>query len=407
MSTAGGLRGPFARYWASAFLADFGDGVRMAAFPLLAVHLTSSPIAVAAVTAVQGLPWLVFGPGVGALVDRLDLRRVMAVVDVARAVTIGALAGAVLAGIATMPLLYAAAFLTGVGAMARDTAASTAVPRLVDEKDLEAANGRLQSGTLVGGELAGPAAGGWLFGVAAALPFALNAGGLTLAVLLLLTLPNVFAPAPGTPDLSLSLRDVRGDIVAGLRWLWRDLPLRDLSAAVVLVTLADGAFLAILVLYVTQVLMQPPGVYGLLLGVGAVGGIVAGFGCAPLARRMGPASTLALTMVLMAAAQLAIGLTTEVAVAVAALAVSSAAFVTFNVVARTLRQRRSPPDMLGRTNSTYLTIGRTGEATGAILGGVLAATAGVRAPILAGVLPLLAAGVVISRPFSRGAHDTE
>ena len=37
---ASGLRTPFARYWLSGFLADFGDGVRLAAFPLLAVAVT-------------------------------------------------------------------------------------------------------------------------------------------------------------------------------------------------------------------------------------------------------------------------------------------------------------------------------------------------------------------------------
>lgn len=40
---AAGLRRPFARYWLSGFLADFGDGVRLAAFPLLAAQLTRSP----------------------------------------------------------------------------------------------------------------------------------------------------------------------------------------------------------------------------------------------------------------------------------------------------------------------------------------------------------------------------
>ena len=58
---AGGVRAPFLRYWLSGFLADFGDGVRLAAFPLLAVQFTHSPTAVAAVTAVQSLPWLVMG----------------------------------------------------------------------------------------------------------------------------------------------------------------------------------------------------------------------------------------------------------------------------------------------------------------------------------------------------------
>ena len=58
-----GVRAPFPRYWLSSFLSDFGDGVRLAAFPLLAVQYTHSPTAVAAITAVQGLPWLILGAG--------------------------------------------------------------------------------------------------------------------------------------------------------------------------------------------------------------------------------------------------------------------------------------------------------------------------------------------------------
>jgi hypothetical protein len=58
VALAGGFRRPFPRYWLSAFLADFGDGIRLAVFPLLAAQLTRSPVAVAAVTAVQELPWL-------------------------------------------------------------------------------------------------------------------------------------------------------------------------------------------------------------------------------------------------------------------------------------------------------------------------------------------------------------
>ena len=46
-----GVRAPFPRYWLSGFLSDFGDGVRLAAFPLLAVHYTRSPAAVAAISA--------------------------------------------------------------------------------------------------------------------------------------------------------------------------------------------------------------------------------------------------------------------------------------------------------------------------------------------------------------------
>ena len=154
------FRTPFARYWLSGFLADFGDGVRLAAFPLLAAGFTRSPTAVAAVTAVQGLPWLVLGAGLGVLADRTDRRRLMVIVDVARAAIIAGLAAAILARSAGLVLIYLTAFTTGLGSALRDTAAGACVPRLAGPADLDRANARMIAGQVVGNELAGPAAGG-------------------------------------------------------------------------------------------------------------------------------------------------------------------------------------------------------------------------------------------------------
>ncbi len=126
VTLAGRLRIPFARYWLSGFLADFGDGVRLAAFPLLAAEFTRSPTAVAAVTAVQSLPWLVLGAGLGVLVDRTDRRRLMVVVDLARAAIIAGLAAAILTRSAGLVLIYLTAFPTGIGSALRDTAAMPA-----------------------------------------------------------------------------------------------------------------------------------------------------------------------------------------------------------------------------------------------------------------------------------------
>lgn len=387
----------FPRYWASAFLADFGDGVRLAAFPLLTAGLTKSALAVAAVTAVQGLPWIVLGLGVGALVDRRDLRATMVWVDAVRAVMITLLAVAVATGLASLPLIYATAFVTGLGAMARDTAASTAVPRLVSSEELYRANGRLVAGSIVGNELAGPAVGGWLFGIAAVLPFTLNAGSLGISVLLLVTLPGVFAPQPRQPAQAGALRSAAADIRAGLVWLRRDRPLRKLVISAGIVAAADGAYLAILVLYVTRILHRSPAAYGLLLAAGALGGIVAGASCDRLARRAGAGRLLAGAVATMAGAQLALGLTGNLLVTAIALAASSGAFAVFNATSVSLRQHRAPASLLGRVNSTYLTVGRSAEAAGALVGGGLAAIAGIRAPILAGVVPLLAAAALLGR----------
>ncbi len=406
---AGGLRAPFARYWLSGFLADFGDGVRLAAFPLLAAQVTRAPTAVAAVTAVQGLPWLLAGAGLGVLVDRGDRRRLMVAVDITRAVIIAALAAAVLAHGASLALIYLTAFTTGTGSALRGTAAVTCVPRLVADDDLDRANGRLIAGQIVGNELAGPAAGGALFGLAAVLPFAVNDAALGLAILLLLTLPSVFGPVTDGLDRGrlslaarLSLRTLRGEFGEGLRWLWRHPAIRDVVLATGVVAVMDAAWFAILVLYVIQVLHARPGAYGLLLAVGALGGVAVGAAGARLTRRLGPWRSLLLAGLTMAAAQAVLGLTASVVIAAAMLFASSGAFALFNIVAVTMRQREVPAGLLGRVSSLAGTVARGAEALGALGGGALAASAGIRAPMLAGVIPIAAATALLAWRHRRG-----
>jgi MFS family permease len=395
VTLAGGFRTPFPRYWLSGFLADFGDGVRLAAFPLLAAQLTRSPAAVAAVTAVQGLPWLLIGAGAGVIVDRSDSRRLMLIVDITRAAIIAALAVAVLAHSAGLALIYVTAFVTGAGSALRDTAATTSVPRLVRPADLDQANGRLIAGRIVGNELAGPAAGGWMFGIAAALPFAANAGALGIAMLLLLTLPGVFRPAPREPA-SRGLVSLRHDLREGIRWLWHHSDIRDITIAAGVVSAMDAAWFAVLVLYVVQILHQRPGAYGLLLAVGALGGIVTGGAGARLTRRLGHWRSLLLAGFAMAVTQAWLGLTASVVIAAVMLFASSAAFALFNMTVVTLQQRRVPAELLGRVTSLYGTVTRGSEALGAIAGGVLATAAGIRAPMLAGAAPLCAAMVLLA-----------
>jgi predicted MFS family arabinose efflux permease len=405
---ASGARTPFFRYWLSGFLADFGDGVRLAAFPLLAAQITRSPAAVAAVTAVQGLPWLLLGAGMGVIVDRTDRRRLMLIVDSARTCVIVALAAAIFAHGAGLLLIYLTAFVTGVGSALRDTAAATCVPRLVQPADLDQANGRVTAGQIVGNELAGPAAGGWLFGLAVALPFAVNAGALGIAMLLLLTLPSVFGPPPREQASRVarsSLASMRHDFAEGLRWLRQHSEIRDVTIFAAVVSVLDAAWFAVLVLYVVQVLHERPGAYGLLLAIAAVGGIITGGIGTSISRRLGSWRSLVTAGLVMAAAQAGLGLTGNVSVAAAMLFASSAAWALFNMTAVTMRQRQVPAAILGRVTSLYSTLTRGAEALGAIGGGLLASVAGIRAPMLAGAAPIAAASAVLGWRYWRGSNS--
>jgi predicted MFS family arabinose efflux permease len=264
------------------------------------------------------------------------------------------------------------------------------------------------AGQILGSELAGPAAGGWLFGLAAVLPFAVNTGTLGIGVLLLLTLPAVFAPParngdPGTAPRRLS--SAGHDLGDGLRWVRQDPGTRDVMIMTGVVCAMDAAWFAVFVLYVTRILHEQAAVYGLLLAIGAVGGIVAGGAGAALTRRIGPWRSLLAAGLALAVSQAGLGLTGNVLVAglvgnvvIAAwfMMIGSAAFALFNMTVVTMRQREVPDALLGRVTSVYFTVAMGTEALGAIVGGGIAAAVGIRALMLIGAGPIAVVTVFVT-----------
>lgn len=341
-------------------------------------------------TVVGQLPWLLFGLFAGVVVDRSDQRRLAVLVDVVRAVALAVLVVAVATGAANVALVYVVAFVCGVGETFRDTATATLLPPLVKDADLDRANGHLVNAEVAGNELLGPPIGGYLFGVALVLPFAVNGGTLAVAATLIFSLPDVFAPKRAVPAAK---ERIWGEAFAGLRWIARDRRLRALVALGGTFALVDSAWFAVLVLYVERVLELPPVWYGLLLGVGALGGLAGGALAARITRRIGSRASLAACLAAAAVGQVMLGLFASVPVAAAGLALTSGAFGVWAVVARTLRQRITPRELLGRVSSAAMTVVMAASPLGALAGGLVADWLGLRAPILLGV-PLLAVGAI-------------
>jgi MFS family permease len=389
----------YRRLWSATALSNLGDGIRQAALPLLVVSMTSDPLLVAGVTVAGLLPWPLFGLVAGAVVDRVDRRWLVAGVDLVRVALLLVLVVVVAAGLADgvtgIVLVYLVAFGCGAGETLRDSAAATLLPPLVDDADLEKANGWLLTAEIAGNELAGPPLGGYLFGVALVLPFAVNGGTLAVAAALILSLPHLFAPVRAPRE------QVRLETVAGLRWLGRHRELRALVGLTGVFALTDSAWFAVLALYVSQALALPGYVFGVLLGVGAVGGLAGGVLAARIVRVTGPGRALAGALAAAAAGQALVGFTGSVVVAAAGLLAGSFAFGVWNVVGLTRRQRLTPPEMLGRVMATSRTVTMIASLVGAVVGGLVAAAAGLRAPILLGVPVLLVCAVVAVRRFGR------
>ena len=157
----------FQKVWAASAISLVGDGMILSAMPLLIAGLTTNTTLISGLEVARGLPWLVFGLLGGVVADRLDRRRVMAVVDAGRCIAVGLLALAVWQDNVSVGLIWIVAFMLGAGEVFFDNSAQSILPSLVDNEQIERANARFFVTENVARDLAGPAIGAALFAHAA------------------------------------------------------------------------------------------------------------------------------------------------------------------------------------------------------------------------------------------------
>ena len=385
-------------------MSTLGDGMYLAALPLLAATLTRDPLPVAVVTVAGWLPWLVFALPAGALVDRLDRRRVRWSVDAGRALVVGALTVAVLAGWASIPLLAVAGFLVGAGQTLVENAAQAMVVAVVgrDPGRLERANGRLVASLTVGQQLAGPPLGSTAFAVAAWLPFLADAVSFAAGAGLVASIRGRFAPDGGAAAGAAG-RSMAAEIAEGLRFLFGH---RLLRAAVLLVSASNLAVMAgeaILVLFATDELGLDGRGYGLLLAAVALGGLPGSLLAHRVAERVPPGPLIVGGVLAGAAAMACFGLATDPWLAGAAYAATGAVWGVWNVTLLSLRQAIVPDRLMGRVVGAIRLVGFGSIPIGALLGGLVARQLGLRAPFLLGAAVLALAALAAAPVVTTGA----
>jgi MFS family permease len=392
----------FRRLWSATAVSSLGDGVYFTALPLLAASLTRDPLTVSLVTFAETLPNLLLTLTAGVLVDRWDRRLVMWRVDAFRFVVVTALAGAVLAGRVSIPLLMASGFLLGAGDTMFGTAAQALLPALVSREPgrLELANGRLLGVQTVGAQLSGPPLGGLLFSLANAVPFLADAVSFGASSVLIASIRGRFGSGrkAGVPPVS-----IRAGIAESLRWLLRHRLLRTLAVMVGVVNLFATGCLATAVLFATQRLGLGALGFG-LLGTGLAAGSIAGSLLAPpLALRLGTARVLLGSAVIESVATILIGPQSNPLAAGALLGLVRVGTMGWNTVSVALRQSLIPDRMFGRAASVYRLVAVGTVPLGAALGGALARLVDLRAPWLVAGFSELAVLAVMGRSLTTRA----
>ncbi len=378
------------------------------AAPLLVASRSTQPLVVAGATAATMLPWLLFTLPAGAIVDRLDRRHVMILMDLLRVLVVGALGLLLLLGQASLPLIYVVLFLLGTGETVFRSASQALVPALVPREALEQANGWLIGGIMLASGLVAAPLGALLFHLHQSVPFLANAATYALSAVLLLLIAGGYRGTAGEPAERAPRQSgaFRAEIAEGVRWLAGQRLVRTLALLIGLLNITLTAALSILVLVVRQRLHAEDYWYGVLVTCMAAGGLLGSAIGGWLIRKVTATWTLRIGLLIEAGLHLVLATARSVWVVAAAFAVFGVHASMWSIVSMSIRQRLTPPAMQGRVGSVYLFVAAGGNALGAVLGGALAGWFGLPAPYWLGFVVALLVSATTWRVFNRATIAT-
>lgn len=358
----------------SSWLSNLGDGISIAAGPLLVASLTSHAVLIAAGALLQWLPPLLFGLWAGALSDRLDRRLIVIVCDVLRVVMVVVLSLAIFTHVVSIALVLVLMFLLGTADVFATNATSTLLPMLVHRDDLAIGNARVTLGFVTVNQLAGPPIGAALFAAGRASPFVSEAVFVAFSTLMVwrIALPR---HQPQVVDSG-----VRARIAEGFTWVRGHAAVRTLVLTIFTFNITFGAAWSVLVLYATRRLGLHDFGFGLITTVQAAGGLIGTSAYGWIVRRVSLGNIMRVGLIIETLTHLGLALATTPWVALPIFFVFGAHAFVWNTTSTTVRQRAVPSHLQGRVSSVNTVGVFGGLVIGSGVGGVLAQRFGLTAP---------------------------
>lgn len=360
----------------SSWVSNLGDGIILAAGPLLVASETREPLLVASAWTLQFLPTVLFGLLAGVVADRVERRRLIVLANLGRLAVLSVLVTTIVTGEVNIAVVLGAIFVLGTAETFADTTTATVMPMLVGKRDLGIANARVMTGIVTLNQLAGPPIGALLFGLGRSVPFAAQTACIAVSILLVLRIElpphaRVRSEDPGS---------IRRDVREGLSWVWHHAAVRTLVLTIVTFNVTFGAAWSVLVLYSLERLHMGAIGFGLLTSAMACGGILGTLTYGWLERSVSLGNIMRVGLIIETLTHLVLALTTVSWVAMVVFFVFGAHAFVWGTTSTSVRQRAVPTHVQGRVQGVYM-IGVTGGiVVGSVLGGLIADRWGVTAP---------------------------
>jgi MFS family permease len=375
--------------WVGAFISNIGTWMETIAVGVYVTVQTGQAAWTGTTAALTFLPTVVLGPLAGALADRFDRRRYLALVTLAQAALAGVLALLAATGRLSVGAVAVIVLLSGCGFACLIPAWSAILPDLVPAEDVLAASSLSQAqfnlGRVVGPALAGVviATGGlaWAFGVNT-LSFA--------AVLVSVALIRL--PPPGREGPAEA---VLAQIRSGLDFARRDPGIRAalglLGATAVLVSPFIGLVPAVAI----KVFDQGAAGTSALVTAQGVGAVLAAVAAGPLGARLGQRRLLVGAYTAVGPVAAVYALAPAFPGAVAALVVLGFVYLLLLSGTAAVCQLRAPRAFRARVASLFMLVLGGGYPLGLVVHGWLGDRLGLRLVTSAAGLLLLAVVVAV------------
>jgi MFS family permease len=381
----------FLKLWAAQSISQLGDQITLLALPLVAVlTLDASAAEMGLLTAAELMPHLLFSLFAGVWIERSQRRRhLMILADVARALLLGSVPLAAAFDLLSFPQLLAVAFAVGTFAVMFDISWMTLLITVVPRRDVVEANSKF-SLTRALSFVAGPSLAGFLVQLLTApVTLLLDAFSFVGSALFLGRI-RVQEPPVEEDGRESTLRSLR----SGLDFVLGDPLIRAELGCVATINLFNFVFWAIFVLFATKELGVSPGVLGLALGAGAVGGIVGALVAVRLERLIGIGRAFTVGAVLFPLPLVLVPLASGPDLVIAAMLataefLSSVGVMILDVNAGSMNILRTPHRIRSRVAGSFRFVNYGIRPIGALLGGALGTALGLHTAIWIGALGAL------------------
>ncbi len=382
----------FALLWTGAAVSSLGTTISTVAYPLLILTVTGSAAQAGIGGFVSLLPRLLMPVPAGAVVDTCNRKRIMLWCDLVRALVLGSVVVALVSHQLHFAHVLGVGFvesaLSVLHAVASQAAVSNVVPagQLSDAYAVEEARQR-------GAVMIGQPLGGMLFGLSAAVPFAVDAFSYVISAL---TLP--FIKAPFQQHQPISAGRSPGRARDGAVWLWR----QPFLAVAILATAGSNLLFSALFL-VVLVVMSAHGAsataIGVVLGVAGTCGVLGAWAAPWCNRRLSLKAVAMWSNWGWAVLTLVIALSEDLHLVAAAYALMWFAGPVWNVALAAHQVGAAPDGIRGRVLGVANMLMSGTLSVGSLVGGFLLQSTGSRVTslVLAAWMLLLACAVTVRR----------